>query len=548
MISVNKANAPARSEMLVKKYCDVYLGKLFYFCLRKTGNSHEAEDLTQDISFAVISELQKGTVPQSFPAWVWRIARNRYSLWADNKHKCGESVSGADISELELENESTVENELIRNENLSLLRRELAFISSDYREIVVAYYFDDRSVKDIAKELNLSEGTVKIRLFRARNILKEGIDMAREFGTRSYKPEQVSFVNNCSSFGDNGQPWTILRHSLYKNIFLEVYENPETAEEVSLALGIALPYMEDELKFLTEQTFLIKAGDKYKTSFPIISAEAQRLMYEKSTGVTAEMTTLLEKLIDAFSAACRENGDEYYGGRQSYEDAKWTLLMRTFDWLSADNYDGIGETPREYTVRPDNGRWDIIGYQDAGLPVAEFVGLHGVMDVRSDRPSVHFQQFKYEYENIQANTPLYLSHDEALTLKAVAEGKWETCERLFLDNLSGYGYIRKDGNGFVPNIIVFNGYSTDKYRAKFSEAQKSEITALAQRIKAIFSDVVSYSTGVVSKDIPDFVGVAKMYPTYSSFDRGYILEQALRDGWIKYDENTSKVIGAYLYI
>ncbi|MDD4774786.1 MAG: RNA polymerase sigma factor, partial [Eubacteriales bacterium] len=467
---------------------------------------------------------------------------------ADRKHKQNNSVSGADIESFELESDIAVENEYVQNEELSLLRRELAFISSDYRDIVVAYYFDDLSVKDIANTLSLTEGTVKIRLFRARNILKEGIKMAREFGTKSYKPEQVSFVNSCSSFGDNGQPWTILTHSLYKNIFLEVYDNPETAAEVSLALGIALPYMEDELKFLTEQTFLMKEGDKYKTSFPIISAEAQRLMYEKNISVTAGITSLLETLIDKFSEACRESGSAYYGDYQDYEDAKWTLLMRTFDWLSSDACDGDGSTKREYTVRPDNGRWDIVGYQDAKLPEPLFIGLHGVFNERPDKPAVHFQQFKYNYENIESKTPNFLSHDEALTLKMVAEGKWEACEKLYIDNLLKYGYIRNNGDGFVPTILVFSGYSTDKYTKKFTEAQKSEIIELAHKIKKIFADVESYSTDIVAKDIPQFVGAGKMYSTYSTFERGYVLEQALRDGWIKYDETTSNVIGAYLYI
>lgn len=50
-----------------------YPEKLFYYCLRKTGDVREAEDLASDISLSVIQELSRGVVPQSFSAWVWKM-------------------------------------------------------------------------------------------------------------------------------------------------------------------------------------------------------------------------------------------------------------------------------------------------------------------------------------------------------------------------------------------------------------------------------------------------------------------------------------------
>ena len=112
---------------------------------------------------------------------------------------------------------------MIHTEQMALLRRELAFIKSDYRNIVVAYYIENKSVRDIASSLSLSISAVQQRLHRARIILKEGMNRAREFGVRSYKPEEIGLSCSCDSFGEFGQPWTILNHKIYKNIFLEAY-------------------------------------------------------------------------------------------------------------------------------------------------------------------------------------------------------------------------------------------------------------------------------------------------------------------------------------
>ena len=163
----------AMRDRLIQEFADNYMEKLFYFCLKKTGNRTEAEDLTQDIALNILTALNKGTIPTSFSAWVWQIARNRYCAWSKDKHDRNESVTGFDIGDYEIPDESeNILDEMIHEEQMALLRRELAFIKSDYRSIVVAHYIDGKGLREIASSLSLSENTVKQRLFRARQILK----------------------------------------------------------------------------------------------------------------------------------------------------------------------------------------------------------------------------------------------------------------------------------------------------------------------------------------------------------------------------------------
>ena len=126
-------------DKLINEFVENYMEKLFYFCLKKTGNYIEAEDLTQDITLNILISLNKGTIPTSFSAWVWQIARNRYSVWAKNKNKQNESVTGSDIGDYEIEDKNqNILDKVINSEQTALLQRELAFIKSEYRNIVVA--------------------------------------------------------------------------------------------------------------------------------------------------------------------------------------------------------------------------------------------------------------------------------------------------------------------------------------------------------------------------------------------------------------------------
>ena len=499
------------TEKLIAEFTQSHMEKLFYFCLKKTGNHAEAEDLTQDIALNVLTELNKGTIPAHFSAWVWRIARNRYAAWADGKHRKAESVTGADIGDYELEDtsESTLE-QMIHREQLALLRRELAFIGSEYRHIVVAHYIEDRSIREIAASLFLSVGAVKQRLYRARNILKEGMNMAREFGKRSYNPENVRYSMNGRD-GDNGQPWSIITHLMYQNIFLEVYENPETAEELALELGIALPYMEDELEFLVREQLLRKEGNKYVTDFKIISREEQTDHHNRVMEVVGDLTKLFENLIDKWNAACEKKGIRYYESVQSWEDVKWTLLCAELDSYIWEYYEfDYSKVPE----RPDNGKWELTGYENVNFSRPRSVGNHC-----GNNDKVGFGQYKFY--GWWDHTPMHLTYEESNAVLDIAEGRTPNPE--YADKLVEYGYAVKTGDGYALTIVIFN---KDKDKTRFrqlDESDQAELDEIQRAIRAVFDDV-------------------------GYFDRGYIFDRAIADGWIKFDpDTTSKVVGAYLY-
>ena len=477
-------------------------------------------------------------------------SKNKFAKWVASRHNSkAEQLVFSDELDDYIQDSTSVEGNIVLSEDLQSLRRELALIRSDYRRILVAHYIEDKSVSMIAREENLPIGTVKTKLQNSRKQLKEGMNMAREFGKRSYNPEEITFVNN-GSHGSKGQPWTILSHKLYKNIFLEAYGNPLTAEQLALELGVAMPYMEDELEYLTEQTFLKKEGKKYETNFPIISREAQIKIYDYNVERTPECTKLLEAIIDLYNKACVESDISYYGNFQDYESAKWTLLMRAFDWLFYSDSQEAADVTR--TKRPDNGAWDIVGYQDVKLNHPAFVGLHGYNYERAQKSLVRFNQYRYYYQNIYNKTPEYLTHDEVLTLQSVYEGKWEQCEKKYIEKLLTYGFIKKDGTEYKPAILVFDGNNTDKYYMKFSKDTKEELTKLSNLVKQLFSDIWVYATEVIKVDLPSsFRNDERLFRTAigcSAYDRGYVLEQANKDNWLKYDETTSPVIGAYLVV
>ena len=527
------------------RYCEEFLEKVFYFSLRKTGNEHDAEELASEISCEVLTALKRGAEPQFFRAWVWRIARNRWARWA--KERYGLPVSAMeDIGELEAADD--VEQSAVAADEKRRMRQTLAFIRSEYRRLLVAHYFENKSVSTIARETGLPVGTVKTRLIRSRRELKEGMDMAREFGKRSFAPEDVSFINSCSRFGGSGQPWTILEHLLYKNIFLEVYNNPETAEELSLAMGVALPYMEAELDYLTRETFLMKEKDRYQTSFAIISREAQERIAKRYEEIVPELTKLITEELDIYAAACERLGEPVQGPWQSYEEAKWMLLMRAVDihcWAVKENAEGA------YTKRPDGGEWDIVGFQAVNMPVPQPIGQHGgYLTEQKHRPFVDFNAYRFNFREIRKRTKEWYDHWEVYALKLVCEGKADQCEAEYLNNLAEYGLIRKSGEDWVPTIAVFGPGGREERLQRFTKEESDAVHARARRIEAILKEQYEHSSQMVTEELPEHLRkdqrLRALINDLAVNDRGYVLEQAFRAGWLRDDETMGKGLGAWI--
>jgi RNA polymerase sigma-70 factor (ECF subfamily) len=544
------------TEELLQHFADGYYQKLYFFCLKKVSGPAEAEDLAADIALCIIQALRKGTVPARFPAWVWKIARNKYAQWAAKKHKTAETFSPDEFTALTLAGPDKPDDELLRREDISLLRRELAFIAKEYRSIVVPYYIEYRSIKDIAASLCLPVGTVKAKLFRSRNILKEGMKMAREFGTLSYKPEHINFIMNGIS-GAKGEPWSIITKKMNKNILLAAYRTPSAAEELAMELGIALPYLEDELDELVQGEFLRKNGKKYETNFFIVSASTQEKVYANLRAIQAPLTNQIIALTENHYKNHDENGYVWHEGYQSYEDMKWAMLMHIIDEVSRKVVNEMHEnqtgTPANlgsygHTLRPNGGEWDLLGFEEYHGDRPEFVGEHGNTH-KPGAEQINFAQFKFKYKSIDEKTPVNLTYEQAEALLAAANKDTSAVPQHTLDQLTAYGYLEKIHDTYKPTFWV----SFKSKIGKPTAEQEKNREALYREAHAIAIEHYKYCRNLIYREIPDFFKDDQYQIDHACANifnmRGAVLEGALGTGYIRYEEGDGRrMLGAYLVV
>jgi RNA polymerase sigma-70 factor (ECF subfamily) len=156
---------------------DMYYEKVYKRMLKMTGNTDDAEDLTMEAFNKAFSKLEQYTSDFAFSTWLFQIARNncidylrRSKKEGSNKANPSETEEGLAAHELANQLPSP-EQLMINQQEISYLRQIVDTLHPKYKEIVTLYYFNELSCEEIASKLDLPEGTVKVRLFRARDLL-----------------------------------------------------------------------------------------------------------------------------------------------------------------------------------------------------------------------------------------------------------------------------------------------------------------------------------------------------------------------------------------
>jgi RNA polymerase sigma factor (sigma-70 family) len=143
-------------------------GALFRFFLRLTGNRESSEDLVQDVFFRMLKYRHTYQDGNPFTSWMYQVARHAH-LDGVAKRK-GELTLDDQRGEPRAEPASSEPDPsqiAARRQDLSLLRRALALLPVDKREVLVLSRYQDLKYEQIAGILDCDVGTVKVRVYRA---------------------------------------------------------------------------------------------------------------------------------------------------------------------------------------------------------------------------------------------------------------------------------------------------------------------------------------------------------------------------------------------
>jgi RNA polymerase sigma-70 factor (ECF subfamily) len=164
-------------EELMKKYNK----KIYNFVIRMVRNDEVAIELTQDFFIKIFSVLHKYNFQYKFSTWAYRIC---YNLVIDHIRKNQayvDSLNGDNISQKRLvESKNFISEDgfdnLEKDEVKTYLWKTVDQIPMKYRELILMRYLQELKYDEIAEIAGLPVGTVKNRIFKAKELLRKEIE------------------------------------------------------------------------------------------------------------------------------------------------------------------------------------------------------------------------------------------------------------------------------------------------------------------------------------------------------------------------------------
>lgn len=172
LVSTAIAGREAGFEELVRRYQRPIAAYIY----RMVNNYDSALDLTQEVFIKVYNSLARYRSEYKFSTWIYKIAHNA-AIDFLRRHAVREQALavGVDGDNREMAIESrrlTPEQESEREELRAQIESAVRLLPSTYRELIVLRHSHDLSYDEIAEVTGLPLGTVKNRLFRAREAMR----------------------------------------------------------------------------------------------------------------------------------------------------------------------------------------------------------------------------------------------------------------------------------------------------------------------------------------------------------------------------------------
>ena len=524
-------------------WVEEYSLRLLEWARRKTGGGDSAQELVQEVWLQFFAALRReeiaGRQVEQPVHLLWKVARY---TWCHRLRKTVLYRRCQSLDEETSPQQADFAEDLARKaeeeQRMEDMRRHISRLAAMQRDILVFFYVDGLSCRQIAERLSLSETAVKWHLFDTRQKLRKEMEHM-ENENFVYRPHVLRMA--FSGEMENGRPDTdSIRDSLLRqNICLLCYRQEQTADSLCRQLGVPRAYVDFDLDWLERREFLLRQGNRYKTAFVIESAQGEQDIF----GVHLKHPELCEGIADGLLAAeadIRRVG--FYGCDQPMGRLLWWMINRFCSYALQPMLRPLYMEP---PLRPDGGRYYALGYDRTDPETSVCLdrsgwACNGSMEEDGFRWIGLYTFGNSEIQDmIEAFTPGWEKRRELLKQMIRSNGYVEALQdeqREELAALVEKGFLRMENGRALPNFCVF----TDKQYQQLAELVFRPLAdRLSGALKALYDDLSAHCAHALPMHL-DHLQPMKLYDslldlgfvtTIRTFERGLLYKPAsARDG------------------
>lgn len=167
VVEIRNGNVDLYGEIIKR-----YKIPLFSYIKRFSYSSDDAEDILQEVYLKIYRNLFGFDTKKKFSSWAYRIAHNETINYLKKHSKIKISLDelNRDILDEKIDLEQNLDQKFLAKE----MEKYLNLLNIKYREILILYYFEEKSYEEISEILRLPKNTVGTYIYRAKkNLIKE---------------------------------------------------------------------------------------------------------------------------------------------------------------------------------------------------------------------------------------------------------------------------------------------------------------------------------------------------------------------------------------
>ena len=168
------ALAKNKNQKSQTKLINLFWVDVFSFVMKKVQDDHVADEITVSVFSKILAKLDLYDPNFQFKTWVLTIAQNTIiDYWRKKNRQNEDSTDNFDGYKNQFAH--SPEELLISEEDQKQIISVIESLDSNYQDIIKLRFFEEKSIKEIAEELNLSVANTKVRIMRAKKVLAESL-------------------------------------------------------------------------------------------------------------------------------------------------------------------------------------------------------------------------------------------------------------------------------------------------------------------------------------------------------------------------------------
>lgn len=166
-----------QNNEIIEKLIELYGNDVLRIANAYTRNPNISEDLFQEVFLKVSKNIHKFRRESSEKTWIIRITINTCTDYL--KSAWNKKVISIENNTIE-EKDNSLQDNITKKEESSKILAEILNLPVKYKEVILLYYYQNFSTVEISKILKMPESSIRTRLKRAREILKEKLSILLE--------------------------------------------------------------------------------------------------------------------------------------------------------------------------------------------------------------------------------------------------------------------------------------------------------------------------------------------------------------------------------